>query len=279
MKNSYLALFFGLMLFSSCSDYLGNLYSPNAVNTPMLGEKGEIKIVTGVERRIDTLAIWQNHFSWSPKDNLGIMGSFSYARKKQSDFIKLYQTRLELGAGYYKRLTYRNERNHFLYEFYGGGGYGRSRDWNRGLKSTNSNSFDRVWIYDKFDGQYLHAFIQGSTGFIIKSSDGKRVLELVPTTRLTFVDFFKINHTSDVRPISLENPELVTFEIIPTMRFGHRNYRLMLQGSFVIPIGEGSGEAYERFSSADNYVLDMYIFAGFEMAFGMKKQKKGRRRK
>ena len=106
-----------------------NLYSPNSVNTPMLGKKGDIKAVSGLERRLDTLTIWQNHFAYAPTDKLGLLGSFSFARRKQNDLIKLYQWRFELGLGTYNRKTYKNGRNHFIFELY------RKTQWFRSMRT------------------------------------------------------------------------------------------------------------------------------------------------
>lgn len=271
MKIIFNSLFFIFLQFGVFSQrHFSNLYSPIAVSIPMLEKKGDFKSSFGRQKMEDSTIVWHTQMAWSPVQNLGLMANYSLANEQEGDLVKLNQQRVELGLGYYSLIYFDNKRNYYHFEFYGGGGYGRSREWHFVNQLLFPGDFMLTRIYDKFDGQYAHGFLQLNNGFALRSSKGKLALDISIFARLTRVDFFQLNHISDKRALSFTQPVLTTLQAGPMLRFGHENLRLVLQLSSVTVYGEKSFLLYKAFANSENNEKDKYLFLGLEYAFGGK---------
>lgn len=279
MKQLYLYFIFLILpLFSNAQIERINLFSPQGINIPLLQKTGDVRILSGLERIIfDTLNIWQNQFSWSPSPNFGVLASYSFTQKKQNHLNKLVQHHSELGFGFRKKKIYDGEMDYFQIEVYGGIGYGKSTAWSHGLKKIPGVS-QRELRFDGYTGQYFYNFIQISTGFAFKNAKSKYILELIPTSRISLYNFFKIDHVSDVSTLSFELPEIWVLQMAPSFRVGYERIRLLFQAGWSIPLGTQGEDLYRQFSDFSrygntNFDNDLFVFVGLEYSLTVKKKK------
>lgn len=274
MKTYHFLLLIFYTLLSSCiiSEPLTNLYSPKAVNSPQLGEKGDMKAGFSMNRS-DSLSIWQSSFAYSPVNKLAVVGAFALGSNKTNDILKLNIKELELGLGFYHRIYFKPEfkRNYFEIEFQVGGGYGKSQDWNYGYKRNDQSSFNYEWIFDQFDAKYRRTFMQLAPSIYLGRRDGKFVFEVIPITKVSWINMYEVKHVSDIRTLALENPNFTTLNLAPTIRAGHRNIRAQVQIGLVFPIKESHPNFYSLHTNGSTY--ELYGSIGLEYYINLERKK------
>lgn len=137
------------VLLASCNTVL---YTANQPNTPLFDDnnKHQIKAEAGYGNAgIEVKA------AYSPINHFGIIvsGSFLTSKTRKQYFR-------EAGVGYYGKFN-----KSFVYEIYGGYGFGTSSDSN----SFNANTFNlNLTSY----GEFSRWFLQGNAGFVSESFEG-----------------------------------------------------------------------------------------------------------
>lgn len=161
-----------LLAFSSCAP----VYVPNIRNTPLFGKAGEFQGTFQVGNGIDGQA------AVSITNNLGVMGSISYANRSDLDepdhyhYHKFY----EGGIGYYQ-----NDEK-LCYEIFAGYGWGEG------------SSFDEFEIFGSGDevrasGKFERFFIQPALGF------NKKIMHVSFSSRISFVNMYEfVDETNSI---------------------------------------------------------------------------------
>lgn len=187
------------------------LYTSNAVNAPLLTQKGQIKVnATNSDMQ----------FAVAAGNHLGIMANGYFQSHKSSNNYQHRGGLLELGAGYY---TQRKE--HMVFEAYAGGGMGRVYKQEM-VKSPDNNSD----YLGSFTANGAKLFIQPGVGFTSAAFD------LALTQRISMVKYtrFTSNNLSQeyLKNDYLENitePMYVFVEPAITARLGFRFIKLQAQ--------------------------------------------------
>lgn len=217
-------LAFGMaIILSSCATVL---YTANQPNVPLFNDNNKQQIKA--EASFGTAGI-ESKLAYSPLNHLGIIfnGSFLTNNERKQYFR-------EIGIGGYGKMN-----KYFVYEVYGGYGYGTSSD-TAGLKGFEEFSRSSYGAYNRWFLQtnigYLSEYFEG--GFVIRFSNVK-FTELrdtyVPNTK-SECSFFE---PSLVGKIGGENIKFVTSMTFPmivsgTPLFGFNTYTITMgiQGSF-----------------------------------------------
>lgn len=198
-------------LFSSCST---TMYVSNAVNAPLLREKGEVKV-----------NLTQNDLQAAvgAGNNFGIMANGYYQRYQGAGNYEHRGGYGELGFGYF---TNTEDDNHFFFEFYGGGGAGSVYKQER-FTDQNENSYLAT-----FNAQAGKAFIQPNFAYSNKYFDA------ILTPRFSVVKytgFSQANYPeSKLREDYLDNnnltgPVFMFAEPALTVRGGYKFIKLQAQ--------------------------------------------------
>ena len=230
--NKYLgftALLLLGMIVTSCNT---TLYVPNAVNAPLLKEKGELKASIG-----------GNNFqaAFGVSDNIGIIGNV-YWNKFQEDITnngittetlnkgKLY----ELGVGYFTKLT-----DNVVFETYVGGGLG-----NIDFNNEGSGKY--------YDVKATKFFVQPAVGYV------SRFFDIAFTPRLSAVKYNDLN-TAGYTPDELITEYLVKSDVEGktwlfiepafTIRGGYKFVKLQFQYGFASKRTSGDLKYESKFSS------------------------------
>ena len=127
-----------ILLLSSC----GLLYMPNKVNAPVITKKNEKNITLGYGSSAFSL-----NAAYSPWDKTALIANVNY----NNDTDLIYKN-LELGIGRYYLFN-----NHFMYDFYLGGGLGN-------LYSTSEIENNVYWA----KSNYFYGFGQTSINYVTK---------------------------------------------------------------------------------------------------------------
>ena len=196
-----------LALCQSCR----TVYTPNALNVPLLQEQGEIKLM---------LSPTNYQAAYAVTDKIGIMANGRVATTANSSTINgatdSFDSRnsvFEAGIGYYGR-TGRN----LTYELYGGGGISQV-----GFKGTGSS------VGRDYDVSGLKFFLQPNIGFTSRGFD------IALSTRLSGLQFGAA--TSNYSAIKLKENELsdlaksthLFLEPAITLRGGYKYVKLQVQ--------------------------------------------------
>jgi hypothetical protein len=227
-KNSFYILACALALvsaaiFSSCATVL---YTANQPNVPLFNDNNKQQIKA--EASFGTAGI-ETKLAYSPINHLGIMfnGSFLTNNERKQYFR-------EIGIGGYGKMN-----KDFVYEVYGGYGYGTSSD-TAGLIGFSEFSRSSYGAYNRW-------FLQTNIGYISEYFEGGFVMRFsnVKFTELrdTYIPFTKSECTffepTMVGKIGGENIKFVTSMTFPmiisgTPLFGFNTYTISMgiQGSF-----------------------------------------------
>ncbi len=230
MKRPYFFLIALLPIFLvSC---VTTLYVPNAVNTPLLKEKNEIKASVGTHNFQAAYAV---------SDRFGVMANAYWDRFKSETTINGQTSHtlnkgnlFELGLGYYKPIS-----KVIIFETYLGGGLGKI-DFNQsdGSKRYNVNG-------TKF-------FIQPSLGYV------DRFAELAFTPRFSAIKYSGLE-TFGYTPEELKNEYLIKNDVegktwlfvepALTLRAGFKYVKLQGQIGFSSKLTKGDLKYQSKFSS------------------------------
>jgi hypothetical protein len=201
----------GVVCFSSCNT---TMYVSNAVNAPVLREKGEVKV-----------AVTQNDLQAAvgAGNNFGIIANGYYQNYKGSNNYEHGGGYGELGMGFF---TNTEDDNHLFFEAYGGAGYGIVRK--------------QEMFRDQFDNSYMARF-EAQAGKIFLQPDfafSNRYLDVILTPKFSFVkytDFTQVNYPEqELRDDYLDNdnltgPVFIFAEPALTVRGGYKFIKLQAQ--------------------------------------------------
>lgn len=188
------------MAFSSCR----TVYAPNAVHTPLLQEKGEIKAAVSISNTQIAAAV---------SEHIGIMAN-GYLNRYTSDNKDFKNTGrgTELGIGYFNHTDQR-----LTYEAYAGAGLYRVI-----MKEAEDAK--------KFDTHAMKYFVQPSIGWV------HRYVEVALTPRLSMVKYMQpkiMGYTpqeiADYHFDVVDQKLHAFFEPALTLRGGYRFVKIQLQ--------------------------------------------------
>lgn len=203
-------LLLAVILFPSCR----TLYKPNAVNAPMLKEKGEAKIYGGNNNVQAAYAI---------TDHVGVMLNGYYENGRvnndNAQYVKTQGFLGEAGAGYFTAMP-----NNMVFEVYGGGGAGAVN-----IEEQKRDAADDL-ITERFSANAYKVFIQPTYGYVGK------YFEAGLTPRFSFVKYGNLSNTNytlqerqDYTYYQLDQPTWVFFEPALTLRGGYKWIKLQVQ--------------------------------------------------
>jgi hypothetical protein len=211
MRNQILSsIIFSAIIFTitSCS-----VYTPNALNIPLLKEKGEFEVAAHVGNGTNLQAVY------AVSNCIGLMANYMGTDSEvtiNENLVIRKGSMYEIGCGYFSK----RPASKALFEIYGGVGFG-----NINLDRTLLNAPSDI----NFQSNITKLFIQPAIGSVGKN------FEISFATRLTFAQFRKIN-TNYSREVlledkldNLEQPSWMFIEPALTLRLGIQNVKLQMQ--------------------------------------------------
>jgi hypothetical protein len=203
-------IFFSVIIFTthSCS-----VYTPNALNTPLLKEKGDFELGAHIGNGTNLQA------AYAIGNHLGVITNYAGTESEVSindDNTKRRGSMYELGFGYFSK----KPDSKIIYEIYGGAGVG-----NVSIEKKLSNAT----AYSIFKTSTSKFFIQPAIGSVRKN------FEISFATRMSVAQYRKINTTySDAELRSdnlynLEQPCWMYVEPALTLRLGVENLKFQMQ--------------------------------------------------
>ncbi len=201
----------GAVCFSSCTT---TLYRSNAVNAPLLREKGEVKI-NATSNDLQLAAGLSN--------NLGIMANGYYQKYTSSNSYEHRGGMGELGLGFF---TNNEDDNNFYFEAFAGPGFGsvyRQKTFTRPNESPYLGSFQ---------AQAAKLFLQSDFGY------SNEFLDVILTPRFSAVKYLSFDHSNypqeELHDDYLDNnrltdPVFVFAEPAITVRGGFKYIKLQAQ--------------------------------------------------
>jgi hypothetical protein len=225
MKTTLNVLLSGLLLMlTSCV----TLYEPNAIHSPMLKEKGELN--TSASLGASGCGLFNLQSSYALSNHLGVMVDGMYHHKNTSTDTtggeRLNILFGEAGAGYF---TPFGENKEWLFQCYGGGGYGITNDKFEGTTEPDP----------QVNAEYYNVFIQ--PGFSYKYNYFETAFDL----RANYIQFLYI-HAYDYPLIEWWDPDLnmysdttlnfIILEPALTFKIGEGNLKGVLQLGVTLPL-------------------------------------------
>lgn len=214
MKRTILFTAAGGLLLASCTT---QMYVSNAVNAPLLKEKGEIQVaLTGRDLQA-AVAVAKN---------VGIMASGYYQNYTADNNYQHDGILGEAGVGYFTPLA-----GNFIFESYVGAGAGRVH---KQKMFTAQNNVDYM---GSFNANASRLFIQPDIGF------KTRFLDAVISSRFSFVKYTRFSQTNypqnELANDYLDNdrltkPVFMFAEPAITLRGGYKFIKLQFQYGFTI---------------------------------------------
>lgn len=214
---------------SSCST---TMYTTNAVNAPLLKEKGEVKINVTQNDLQAAVAV---------TDHIGIMANGFYENYKGDNNYKHNGAMGELGIGYLL-----NSENHLVMETFVGAGLGKVH------KQEQFNANTPTAYMASFNANAAKAFVQSNLGYRSKFFD------VALTPKFSFVkysNFSQTNYTQDqlkddyLDNNRLTNPLYVFAEPAITVRGGYKFIKLQAQYGVTLNLGGQSIRRSPDFAS------------------------------
>lgn len=207
-----------IVTFSSCST---TMYTTNAVNAPLLKEKGELKV-----------NITQNDLqaAVAVTDKVGIMANGYYNNYNGSNNYKHYGGMGELAIGY----LLNSEKNNLVMETYIGTGLGKIHKQEQFTDVANNT------YMANFDANAVKGFIQSNLGYRSKYFD------VALTPKFSFVKYtsFNSNNYSQNKLEEdyldgnrLTTPLYVFAEPAITVRGGYKFIKLQAQYGLTLNLG------------------------------------------
>jgi hypothetical protein len=208
---------FPLALLSSCAT---TMYTTNAVNAPLLKEKGEVKINITQNDLQAAIAV---------SDNIGIMANGYYKNYEGSNNYQHGGGMGELGIGYLL-----NSESHLVMETYVGGGLGKIH------KQEQFNNTANDTYMASFDVNAMKGFVQTNLGYRSKYFD------VALTPKFSFVKYSNFSQTNysneQLKKDYLDNnrltdPLFVFAEPAITVRGGYKFIKLQAQYGLTLNVG------------------------------------------
>ncbi len=229
-----------VVCFSSCSP---RIFLPDRVNTPMLQEAGDVKLVSSIKIQNQSVApgLGQSSsfdFAASPVNHLGLMASFRNTNKyandddwdlfggnNAQDSIHYSGNRFEFGAGYYTKFGSKG-----VFEFYAGGATGQiNRDNLRNLGG-------------EYKAKYYRVFIQPAVGF-----NSKDIVEINGGIRFAYQKYtdFQSKDSSMRYEFTNSNADIAKLNFIfiepfVNFSFGYKYVKFNLQPGFTTNVSTPS---------------------------------------
>lgn len=219
----------GAALLNSCST---QMYVSNAVNAPLLKEKGEVQV--GITQNDLQAAVGLG-------DNFGIMANGFYKGFNDANNYKHNGVMGEVGLGYFKPLE-----NNFVFETFAGAGAGNI------YKQQQFTSEDNSTYMGKFNANAAKVFLQPDFGY--KS----RIFDAVISSRFSFVKYTSFNAQNypqqELKNDYLDNnnltgPTFVFAEPALTFRIGYKYVKLQAQYGLTINLTGNNIRHADNFSS------------------------------
>lgn len=226
---SVLAFSAGVIAMSSCST---TLYTTNAVNAPLLKERGEVKINVTQNDLQAAVAV---------ADHIGIMANGYYQNYQSSNNYRHNGAMGEVGIGYLL-----NSPSHLVMETFVGAGLGMVH------KQEQFNGAGNSTYMASFDANAAKGFVQSNLGYRSKYFD------VALTPKFSFVkysDFSQSNYTDEqLRNDYLNNgrltdPLFVFAEPAITVRGGYKFIKLQAQYGVTLNLGGQSIRRAPDFAS------------------------------
>lgn len=208
MRAVYPSFLLALVLgFSSCK----TVYEPNAINTPMLKNKGEFRLYAGTT---DLQA------SYAVTDHVGVMlNGFHVSEKSDNNVIHGSGGLIEGGIGYFTSLQ------PLLFEVYAGGGRG-------GVSFSETRTENGVQTVREFSADGTRFFLQPGLGLTTQYFD----LGITPRFVVGKYDNVITNYSTqdqiDGHFYQVDQPTWAFIEPAFTVRGGYRFVKLQLQYGF-----------------------------------------------
>ncbi len=206
-----------VIVLSSCAT---TMYTTNAVNAPLLKEKGEVKINVTQNDLQAAIAV---------SDNIGIMANGYYKNYDGSSNYQHGGGMGELGVGYLL-----NSEGHLVMENFVGAGLGKVHKQQQYTNPDNSS------YMASFDANAVKAFIQSNLGYRSKYFD------VALTPKFSFVKYSNFSHANyseeQLREDYLDrnrltDPLFVFAEPAITVRGGYKFIKLQAQYGVTINVG------------------------------------------
>lgn len=226
---SLFALAAGIVAMSSCST---TMYTTNAVNAPLLKEKGEVKINVTQNDLQAAVAV---------SDHIGIMANGYYRNYEGNNNYRHNGGMGELGIGYLL-----NSENNLVMETFIGGGLGKIH------KQEQMNTNGPSPYMASFNANAAKAFVQSNLGY------RTRFFDVALTPKFSFVkysNFSSSNYTTEELKEDyldrghLMDPLFIFAEPAITVRGGYKFIKLQLQYGVTLNIGGQSIRRTPDFAS------------------------------
>ena len=219
----------GAFFINSCTT---QTYVSNAVNAPLLKEKGEIHVAaTGKDLQV-AVAVTKN---------LGVMANGYYQNYKSENNYQHNGMMGEAAIGYYKPIN-----SYFTYEAFVGGGVGKVHKQEQFI-DQNDNAY-----MASFNANAAKLFIQPDIGFKTK------FIDVALSSRFSFVkysNFRQSNYTqqqlsdNNLNNNDLTNPLFAFAEPAITIRGGYKFIKLQFQYGLTINLTPNPIKHPDNFSS------------------------------
>lgn len=224
MKAGRIILSIGMLfLYTSCV----TLYKPNAVQSPLLKEKGELNASASLG--LSGCGLYNLQGAYALSNHAGIMLNGMYHNRiRKSDDTSVERLNMifgEIGTGYFN--TFGKEKNG-LVQCYSGGGYGYTSD--------RIDAADQT--YPEVNTQYFNVFIQPGVAFINKN------LEVAFDVRANYVRLFNIHAylydqfefwNTDFQYFSGISLDFMNLEPNITIKLGNEKFKTILNTALTIP--------------------------------------------
>ncbi len=220
----------GIAALSSCTT---TMYTTNAVNAPLLKERGEIKINVTQNDLQAAVAV---------TDHIGIMANGYYKNYEGDNNYRHNGGMGEVGIGY----LLNSENNNLVMETYVGGGLGKV------YKQEQFNSNSPASYMASFNANAAKGFVQSNLGYRSKYFD------VALTPKFSFVkysNFSQSNYTNDqlkedyLNNNRLTDPLFVFAEPAITVRGGYKFIKVQAQYGVTLNLGGQSIRRTPDFAS------------------------------
>jgi hypothetical protein len=258
MKTAKQILFCGLLCFlTACV----TLYKPNAIHSPMLSENGEIN--TSASLGLSGCGLYNLQAAFAISDHAAVlvdgMCHNRHVNSSDSSVEILNMVFVEAGAGYFSKF---GNRENFLFQGYGGAGYGLTTDEMKGTSQP----------YPKVNAQYCNLFIQPGLVYLDK------YFNIAFDIRTNYVRLFNIHGylydqfewwNTDFKFYSDTTLDFINIEPAITIKAGSRRLKGVLQLGLTIPAINSS--SYFHVNTASILIGPLIKFSvGINYTFGKK---------
>ncbi len=228
-KNQLLILL--VIFFAGCAP----VYVPNALNTPMFEEKGDINAsfyggTSGTDFQL----------SYAVTDNILVLANGSFARRDSTDDTDFHEhTYGEAGVGFYSAFG-KNGRSETII------GYGMG-------KASAEGDFSFIGL-DKYliTGTYRRFFLQGNVGFGSEGFDGGLAI------RASYLTFYDLKHGNE----DYDEEKMTGFFAEPVLflRAGWKYVKLQTQIGFSYPFSKSTSLGYQPFMFSFGVNVNLNVF-------------------